>query len=426
MIRREAAASGPRRGDDTVQPETTPEIPSFTSVNNRAPYDYYEQLRETEPSGVHWDAGMNAWMLTKHADCARIHRDEGAFAHPYWDMEGASEVHGGDRGILMLEGEEHTLLHRFLIRFFSVRVVAQYRGEFVGPLIDRLIGRFAGDGRVNLDGALADPLPAYVICALLGVPLDDEEKLANCKKWNEDIMGWSQTFGEDPDALARARSAAKNLADVLLPIIEDRRVNRRDDLLSALWTEGPNLLENWTHSDVLANARVMLFAGAESTSHLLRNCIYLLLTKPELRDELKAKPELIPNFVEETLRYLGVIQFHIRAATEDAEISGCPIAKGDRIHGLLGAANRDPIKFEEPLEFRLERPDAREHLGFGFGPRLCIGANLARAEAAEMVATLLTRFPDITLDESGPEPIMTGGMPRSFSPLPARWTPPPS
>ena len=406
-----------------MQQETQPEVPSFISVHNREPYEYYERLRDSDPSGVHWDAGMNAWMLTKHADCARVHRDEEVFAHPYWDMEGASEVHGGDRGILMLEGTEHTVLHRFLIRFFSVRVVTQYREEYVAPLIDRLVGRFAPAGHANLDTALADPLPAYVICALLGVPLDDEEKLANCKVWNEHIMGWSQTFGEDPEALGSARAAARNLADVLLPIIEDRRVNRTDDLLSALWTEGPNLLENWTHADVLANARVMLFAGAESTSHLLRNCIYLMLTRPELRDELRARPELIPNFVEETLRYLGVIQFHIRAATTDTEISGCPISKGDRLHPVLGAANRDPNKFDEPLEFQLERPDARDHLGFGFGPRLCIGANLARAEAAEMIAALLERFPDITLDETGGEPVMFGGMPRSFRPLPARWTP---
>lgn len=403
--------------------ETQQSVPSFASVNDQAPYDYYEQVRSAVETGVHWDESMNAWMVTGHADCARVHRDEETFAHPYWDLEGASEVHGGDRGVLMLEGPEHTVLHRFLIRFFSVRVVAQYREQFVQPLIDRLVTRFEAEGRVNLDTALADPLPAYVICALLGVPLDDEEKLMNCKSWNEDIMGWSQTFGEDPEALAKARSAAKNLAEVLLPIIDDRHVNRQDDLLSALWNEGPNLLENWDRVDVLANARVMLFAGAESTSHLLRNCSYLLLTRPELRDELKAKPELIPNFVEETLRYLGVIQFHIRAATKDTEIAGCPVHKGDRIHGLLGAANRDPKKFDDPLEFRLERPDARDHLGFGFGPRLCIGANLARAEAAELVATLLERFPDLTLDESGPEPVMTGGMPRSFSPLPALWTP---
>jgi cytochrome P450 len=410
----------PASKEEQVAEET---ITSFATLKNRYPYDYYEHLRASIPSGIHWDEGMSAWMLTKHADCASVHRHEEVFAHPYWDMEGASEVHGGDRGILMLEGDEHTVLHRFLIRFFSVRVVAQYREQFVAPLIDRLVDRFAAGGHANLDAALADPLPAYVICALLGVPLDDEEKLANCKDWNEDIMGWSQTFGEDPEALARARSAAKNLADVLLPIIEDRRANRQDDLLSALWTEGPNLLENWNHADVLANARVMLFAGAESTSHLLRNCIYLLLTRPELRHELEAKPKLIPNFVEETLRYLGVIHFHVRAATTDTEISGCPISKGQRLHPILAAANRDPNKFEDPLEFQLERPDARDHLGFGFGPRLCIGANLARAEAAEMVAALLDRFPDMTLDKSGGEPVMTGGMPRSFSPLPACWTP---
>jgi len=91
---------------------------------------------------------------------------------------------------------------------------------------------------------------------------------------------------------------------------------------------------------------------------------------------------------------------------------------------VLAAANRDPERFEDPLEFRLDRPNAREHLGFGFGPRLCIGANLARAEAIELVEALLDRFPDLMLDEEAEEPTMSGHMPRSYSPLPARWTVP--
>jgi cytochrome P450 len=401
------------------------ELPSFLSVKNAYPYDFYEQVRTSEPSGVHWDEEMGAWLAVRHADCKRIHRDEDTFAHPYWDMPGSVEVHGGERGILMLDGPDHTTLHRFLIRFFSVRVVEEYRNLYVRPLVRRLIDRLAAKGCAKLDTEFADPLPAYVIGALLGIPLDDEQKLANCKDWNEDIMRWSGTFGEDADVLETAKRAAKNLADVLLPIIDDRKQNPRDDsddLISTLWREGPNLLDNWSESDVLAQARVLLFAGAESTSHLLRNCIYLLLTRPDLRDALKADRTRIPNFVDETMRYIGVIHFHIRAATADTEISGCPIAKGDRIHPVLAAANRDPSHFEDPLEFRLDRENAREHLGFGFGPRLCIGANLARAEAAETVEELLERFPDIMLDKDGVEPSMSGHMPRSYSPLPARWT----
>jgi cytochrome P450 len=398
------------------------QIPSFLSVTNAEPYEYYELLRQNEPHGVHWDDEMGAWLAVKYDDCRRIHREESTFAHRYLDFEGAVDVHGGERGILILEGPDHTTLHRFLIRYFSVRVVGEYRDSIVRPLVHRLLDKVASNGSGNLDAAIADPLPAYVIGTLLGISIDDEQTLANVKDWNEDIMRWSSTFGEDPEALEVARTAARHLKDVLMPIIVDRRDNPRDDFVSDLWREGPSLLDNWSQDDVLAQARVLLFAGAESTSHLLRNTIYLVLTRPELRDRLKAEPELIPNFVDETLRYIGVIQFHVRVATTDTEISGCPVAKGDRVHPLLAAANRDPEKFEDPLEFRLDRPNSREHLGFGFGPRLCIGANLARAEAVETIEALLQRFPDLTLDEQGERPTMSGHMPRSYSPLRTRWT----
>ncbi len=400
------------------------EVPSFLSVTNTDPWEFYERLRESEPDGVHWDDEMGAWLAVKYLDCRRIHREEETFAHRYLDFPGAVEVHGGERGILILEGEDHTTLHRFLIRYFSLRVVAGYRDEIVRPLVNRLLDKVASNGSGNLDAAIADPLPAYVIAALLGISIDDEQTLANVKDWNEDIMRWSGTFGEDPESLEIARTAARHLKEVLMPIIRDRNDNPQDDFVSELWREGPNLLENWNEADVLAQARVMLFAGAESTSHLLRNCIYMLLTRPDLRDRLREERELIPSFVDETHRYVGVIHFHVRVANVDTEISGCPVSAGDRVHPVLAAANRDPERFEDPLEFRLDRPNAREHLGFGFGPRLCIGANLARAEAIELVEALLDRFPDLMLDEEAEEPTMSGHMPRSYSPLPARWTVP--
>jgi cytochrome P450 len=397
------------------------EIPSYLSVEDDDPFPYYELLRRNTEHGVHWDEEMRAWLALGHADCSRVQRDEEIFRHPYWDLPGAVEVQGGERGILMLQGRDHTTVHRFLIRHFSVRVVNEYRDRYIRPLVQRLTEKFAHDGAADLDSALAEHLPAYVICALLGVSIDDEEVLARCKEWNDDIMRWSETFGEDPSALEDARSSARNLATVLLPIIRDRKENPQDDLVSALWREGPNLLEDWTEGDVLAQARVMLFAGSETTTHLVRNALYLLLTRPELREELREHPDRIPGFVEETLRYYGVIHFRIRAAAGDTELSGCPIAAGDRVHPVLSAANRDPERFEDPDEFRIGRENIKDHLAFGLGPRMCVGANLARAEAVEVVEYLLQRLPNLRLDDGREPPAMHGHMPRSFVPLHATW-----
>jgi cytochrome P450 len=300
-------------------------------------------------------------------------------------------------------------------------VVQNYREIYARPLVRGLIARVADSRVADLDEALANRVPAYVIAALLGVPLEDEQSLENFKDWTESTFEWVASRGEDPAMLELGMEAARNLDAVLAPIIRERKGSAGEDLISALWREGPKVIDDWGEQDMLAQARVILNAGSHSTSHLLRNCIFLLLTRSDLRDALKADPSLIQNFVDETMRYLGVIHFHLRSVETDTEVAGCPIAKGERVYTMLAAANRDPEAFEDPMEFRLDRDNLHTHLGFGFGPRRCIGANLARAEAVEMVEQLLVAFPDMVLADDEPKPEMSGYMGRSYSPLHARW-----
>jgi cytochrome P450 len=296
-----------------------------------------------------------------------------------------------------------------------------YRERYIAPLTARMLDRLVGHGSAELDEQFCERLPAYVICALLGISMDDEKSLENCKNWNDDIMSWSETFGEDPKALSDALDSAGHLADVLLPIIRQREAEPADDFISALWAEGPSLLPEWNEGDVLAQARVLLFAGSETTAHLIRNALYHLLTHPELQQQLAADTDLIPHFVEEVLRFYGVIHFRIRTATQDTELSGCPVHTGDRVHAVLSAANRDESRFEDPDEFRMGRPNVRDHLAFGLGPRMCIGANLARAEAVEVIRQMLDRLPGLRSQEDQPAATLQGHMPRSYRPLHAAW-----
>ncbi|HVW42047.1 MAG TPA: cytochrome P450 [Amycolatopsis sp.] len=395
---------------------------SYLSLRDHDPFPFYrEQLDTGEPA--YWDAGMNAVMVLDHDGCALVQRDEKSYAHPYWDLPGAVEVQGGARQLMMLHGAEHTRVHRFLMRYFSPPVVATYRERYVAPLIARMLGRLAPAGRAELDQQFCERLPAYVICALLGVSTADEELLERCKRWNDDIMRWSETFGEDPEILRDALESARHLADVLLPIIRERRATPQDDFISAIWREGSSLLPDWNERDVLAQARVLLFAGSETTAHLLRNALYHLLEHPDLRRELAAHEDRIDAYVEEVLRYYGVIHFRIRTATANTEVSGCPVHQGDRVHAVLSAANRDSARFDDPDEFRIGRPNVRDHLAFGLGPRMCVGANLARAEAAEAVRQWLTTFPGLEWDTGeGTTPArISGHMPRSYRPIHARW-----
>ena len=400
----------------------TSAIDSYLSLRDQDPFPFY---RERLDKGIkaYWDEGMKAVMVLDHQGCAEVHRNEDVFAHPYWDLPGAVEVQGGARQLMMLHGSEHTRVHRFLMRYFSPRVVQTYREKYASPLARRMIQRFALVGSADLDLELCDQLPAYVICALLGIPIEDEQLLATCKEWNDDIMRWSETFGEDPEILADALRSAENLAGVLLPIIRERERHPEDDFISALWSEGKSLLGGWNELDVLAQARVLLFAGSETTAHLIRNSLYHLLNHPDLRQGLGAAPGKIGAFIEEVLRFYGVIHFRIRAAASDTAISGCPVRKGDRVHAVLSAANRDAARFDEPDEFRMGRPNERDHLAFGLGPRMCIGANLARAEAAEVVGQVLTMLPGLRwgrLAEAEPARL-SGHMPRSYRPIYAEW-----
>jgi len=400
----------------------TPE--SYLTLKDSDPYPFYRQELD-EGSDSYWDEGMKAFMILDHEGCARVQRDETVFGHPYWDLPGAVEVQGGARQLMMLHGAEHTRVHRFMMKHFTPRMSQAYVDRYVTPLSLRLIERFSTKGNGNLVEDFCDSLPPYVICLLLGVSIDDEELLANCKHWNDDIMRWSETFGQDPLILQNALSSAKNLANVLLPIIRDRKENPQDDFISALWQGGSELLPDWNENDVLAQARVLLFAGSETTTHLIRNALYVLLDKPAMVDELIASPELVSPFIEEVLRFYGVIHFRIRTATEDTEVGGCPVMKGDRVHPVIAAANRDAEVFENPDEFRIDRANVRDHLAFGLGPRMCIGANLARAEAVEAIKLLLTHLPDLRWDSTPgtPKAEFKGHMPRSYTPLFAQWTP---
>jgi len=392
----------------------------YKDLQDTDPFPAYRQVLDAN-ARVLWDSGMQAWMAFGFDECARIQRDEDTFAHPYWDFQGAAEVQGGDRQVLMLRGEDHTKVHRFLTRFFSTAKVEEYQPTIVRPLAERLLRPVRAAGRAELSELFADRLPAYVICALLGVSMEDQDLMERCKLWNDDIMRWSETFGEDPVVLERARESAAHLKDVLMPIVRDRERNPTDDFISALWAEGPKLLDGWNEDDVLAQARVMLFAGSETTAHLIRNAVHILAGSPEYQEQLAASSSFALAFVEEVLRFYGVIHFRVRATTCPVELAGQDLHAGERVHAVLSAANRDPAHFEDPDRFDPTRSDAKTNLAFGYGGRKCIGANLARWETAEAMQCLLQELGPIALDDDAPRPEFLGHMPRSYQPLNIRW-----
>lgn len=388
---------------------------SYLDYIDRDPYEFYE--RKLEQGTVHWDEGMNAWLVMGYEEARTVLVRHDVFAHPYNSFAGASETQGGPRGILLLQGEEHTRMHNFLLSHFSPGVVRKYQEDLIGPLVRRRLDEVLATDRGDMSSGFAGKVPSDVIAALLGLDWHDEDLLTKCRVWNTTIFRWSETFGEDPVATAEALDAATRLNEVLLPVIRARRDEPRDDMISMLWKRGPEVLDPWGEEEMLAQCRVLFFAGSDTTAHLLRNAIYVLVNNPHLQEQLRRSPERIRDFVDEVLRMHGPIHFRVRVATSDFELGEQYVKAGDRLHPVNASADRDPKHYANPHVVDIDRKPLRDHLAFNAGPRFCVGAALARGEAVEAVTELLARVDEIAWDSNAEPPRFRGHMPRSYDPL---------
>lgn len=390
-------------------------VESYLDYVDKDPYDYYTRKLQAGP--VHWDEGMHAWLIFGYDESRFASTRPELFEHPYNDFRGAKEVQGGTRGILMLQGEEHDRMHNFLLSHFTPAVVRKYREKLIRPLVLRRLDELGDRDHVDLAEEFAARIPSDVIAALLGLDWHDDELLAQCRGWNHSIFRWSETFGEDEAVLDESLAAAKELERVLMPVIRARKDDPQDDLISVLWARGPDILTPWTEAEVLAQCRVLFFAGADTTAHFLRNAIYVLMTQQHWQDELRGNYDGVQDFVDEVLRYYSPVHFRVRVAIQDVELGGQLIKKGDRLHPMNAAANRDPRHYPDPNEVDTRRKPLRDHLAFHVGPRFCVGAALARGEGLEAIYCLLDCKEQIAGDPSAPQPQYLGHMPRSHQPL---------
>lgn len=289
--------------------------------------------------------------------------------------------------LLMTDPPAHTRLRRLVNKAFTPRVVEGLRNR-VQELVDELLDAVAARGEMEVIRDLAYPLPVIVIAELLGIPSQDRDR----------IKHWSDTLAVllDPlqavDGLTPTERAYDEITEYMRPIFAARRIEPRDDLISALVAvedDGQKL----TETELLSLSMLILGAGHETTTNLIANSVLALLRHPQERRRLQDDPSLIGSAVEEFLRYDSPVQLTDRVATVDCEIAGHRVRRGGVVALLLGAANRDPSHFADPDRLDIGRRD-NHHLSFGHGAHFCLGAALARIEAQIAIATLLRRFPD--------------------------------
>ncbi len=360
----------------------------------RDPYPAYAALR-SQP-GLTRLRLFGGYVATRYADVEHVLRDAafstnrdavplmGTFRKAARDTpEFLAFI---DDNLLMIDGSRHRRLRGLVAKAFTPRRVEAMRPR-VRALAGDLLRRAAARGEMEVMRDLANPLPAVVIAELLGVPADDHERFA---AWSNDLVELLDPLS-GRDGLEPPKRAMRSFAAYFRRLLAERREAPRDDLLSAM-IAAEESGEALTEGELISLAALLLAAGHETTTNLIGNAVLLLLRHPRERARLQQDPALINSAVEECLRFEPPIQLTDRAVVAPTEFGGVQLRPGEVVVALLAAANRDPARFPDPDRFDVGRGD-NAHLSFGLGSHFCLGASLARLEAQEALAALLSMCP---------------------------------
>jgi cytochrome P450 len=291
-----------------------------------------------------------------------------------------------------MEGSEHTRLRRLASPAFTPRATDRLR-PFMRAVVDGLVDEFASRGTCELVADLCEPYPIPIICELLGAPKEDWKLFSG---WATDIFRiFNNDIANDLDAI---ETAMRELDAYVRAMVEERRSRPADDLLShmiAVEEEGDRL----STDELVMMTEAVLMAGTDTTRNQLACSVALLAQHPEQWARLAERPDLAPNAVEESMRYLGAVRGTARVASEDIEYRDVTFPAGTLVMISLAAANLDDRVWPDPDRFDIERePGSAGQMTFGSGIHFCLGAALARAELQEALTVLARRLPNLELD----------------------------
>lgn len=367
------------------------------------PYPVYAALRREEPVALLDLPIAPGYMVTRYDDVRAVLGDPQSFSSRSNSL-GAGMVMG--RTILEMDGKDHLRHRNTIAPAFVPKAVRHNLPDTIGSIAHKLLDEIAGQGEADLVAQFTYTFPLRVIAQMIGVPIEDFHRFHRLAL---ELISFSEDF-------ARAYAASEQLVKFLRPIVEARKTEPRDDLLTTLLTATVDG-ERLTDEEILSFLRLLLPAGADTTYRLVTILLLALLTHREQLEEIEAQRSLIANAIEETLRWEAPVQFASREALRDTVVGGVTIPAGRYVLAALGSANRDESHYAEPDRWDLHR-DASDHMAFGFGRHFCLGSHLARLETTIAINAILDRLPNLELVEVPP---ITGLAFRAPARLPVRF-----
>ncbi|MFF5245158.1 cytochrome P450 [Streptosporangium sp. NPDC000095] len=354
--------------------------------------------------------GQEAWLVTRYDDVRDVLRNAELFSYasginlPPMSEEQAKRIRAG--ALLMMDPPDHTRLRRMLTPEFTMRRIRRLEPRVREIVADHLDAMERTGAPADLVSQFATPIPALVICELLGVPYEDRDSF---QAGSVAVLD----FNRSPEERGRAQM---ELVAYMTGLVGRARAEPGEDLIGMLVREHGDDL---TTDELVGIGGLLLVAGHETTANMIGLGTLALLRHPDQLDLFREDPGRAGGLVEELLRWLTIVhQGATKVAMADTEIGGVPIAKGDVVVVSLPAANRDPALTEDPERLDIERPDLA-HVAFGYGAHHCIGAPLARMEMRIAFSALFDRFPG--LREAGEPEFRSFNVVYGLSAFPVAW-----
>jgi cytochrome P450 len=381
---------------------TGPRLSALDPIFRERPHEYLDRLRAEEP--IHRDVELGRVFLTRFEDVRSVLSNRALSVDPRKAPPGSffrrilaanEPLASFEPSMLQLDDPDHKRLRGLVSQAFNQRAVDTFRAR-IRAIADGLLNALNGRASFDVIAEYAAPLPIIVIAEMLGVDAGD---FAQFKRWSD---ARSQVFNiaRTPEQSAGLETARQGLHDYFARVIDERRGRRGADLVSGL-VSAQESGDRLTEREIIITCDLLLIAGNLTTTDLIGNGVLALLRHPDQLAKLRARPDLVPNAIEEILRYDPPVVQTGRVALGPLQVGGSEVRAGEVMTASLLAAGHDPARHSDPHRFDVERVDA-SHLAFGGGAHFCLGAPLARAEAQIAIPLLFERFPNLQLHPGHP------------------------